>query len=163
MTMYPRPRLARSSLLLVVAGATSLVAVSCGDPGVPLFDEDYEATYTEVRGCRQSGDHDLHRIRVLVDPAALGPYESRSEPFPPGATVLKEEYDFGDFDCTGPIVEWTVMQRLDDGASPTHLDWVWQTVDPDRVVTEEDPQRCANCHAGCGGPPDGHDGTCTVP
>ena len=148
--------------LMLVATLAGL-APSCVDPGTPLFPEGYASTYTEVRDCRQSGDHNLHMMRVLADPAARGPYETHSEPFPVGATVLKEEYDFGDFDCSGPIVQWTVMQRLEDGASPARLDWTWQTVSSDRVVTEEDPIGCANCHQGCGVPPDGFDGTCTVP
>lgn len=136
---------------------------SCGPSAEPLFPEDYEATYTEVRDCRQSGDHDLHVIRVLADPVAVAAYAERSELFPEGATLVKEEYDFGDFDCTGPIVQWTVMRKLAVGSAPLDLDWEWQTVDANRVVTEDNPERCANCHQGCGVPPDGFDGTCTVP
>lgn len=150
-------------LLLAAGLAFVLAAAGCGDGPAPLFPEDYAETYTEVRDCRQSGDHDLHMIRVLADDVALDTYADRSAPFPAGATVIKEEYDFGDFDCTGPIVQWTVMQKLDEGESPERLDWEWQTVDADRFVTEDDPQRCANCHQGCGVPPDGFDGTCTVP
>ena len=129
----------------------------------PLFPADYDVTYALVRNCRGSGDHDLNNIRILVDPAARTPYEGRTEPFPIGAVVLKEEYDFGDPTCEGELVQWTVMQRLETGSSPDTLDWAWQRVDVDRVVVEEDPPRCIGCHTGCGVPPDGYDGTCAIP
>lgn len=153
------------SIRPLVIGGAALAALLSGCPGPevePAFPEDYQGTYVEVRDCRQSGDHDLHMIRVLADPVALAAYSDRTTPFPAGATILKEEYDFGDTDCAGPIVRWTVMEKLELGASPLDLDWYWQTVDADRVVTEDNPERCANCHQGCV-PPDGYDGTCTVP
>lgn len=133
-----------------------------GDPE-PFFPEDYADNYVEVRGCRGSGDHDLNNIRILAGPSALGPYQSRAEPFPVDAVVLKEEYDFGDLTCTGPLKQWTVMRRLPDGSSPATLDWSWQRVDSERRVEDEDQPRCVSCHQGCGVAPDGHDGTCAVP
>lgn len=154
-------RLASLGLVLVALG---------GCPGddtmghaLPLLPEDYAATYTEVRDCRQSGDHDLHVVRVLADPVALAAYADRTEPFPPGAIVVKEEYGFGDTDCTGSIEQWTVMEKLEVGADPENLDWLWQTIDTDRTVKNENEARCAGCHTSCGVPPDGYDGTCTVP
>ncbi len=125
-----------------------------------MFRADYAATYTEVRNCRASSDHDLHRIKVLADPAALGPYQTRTAPFPVGAILLKAEYDFADITCTGPIVEWTVMQKL---AAPEDLGWVWQRVAADRSVTSENESLCITCHTDCGDAPEGYDGTCTVP
>ena len=151
-----------------LAIALFVVALGCpgGDDGgmeTDFFSADYAATYTEVRNCRGSGDHDLNNIRILADPDALGPYENRMDPFPVGAVVLKEEYDFGDAACEGEILQWTVMQSLGDGSSPDTLDWAWQRVDPDRIVVEEDPPRCIACHTGCGVPPDGYAGTCAIP
>ena len=115
-------------------GLTGLVASACpGDDAPagpdPLFPEDYAARYTEVRNCRGSGDHDLHNIRILVDAAARVPYEGRQEPFPVGSVVLKEEYDFGDVTCSGELLQWTVMQKLEPGSVPEDLDWTWQQVD----------------------------------
>ena len=155
----------RHGWLGVALAVATAVAAGCdgGDEPAPAFPADYAATYVEVRGCRGSADHDLRRIRVLADPAALAPYQTRSAPFPPGAIVLKAEHDFADDDCTGPVVEWTVMTRLAAGTAPGLLDWSWQRVDGDRRVVSEDEPRCAGCHADCGGPPDGHDGTCAVP
>jgi len=120
----------------------------------PVFPTDY--AYTEVRDCRASADHELNKIRILADAAALGPYLERDAPFPEGAIILKEEFDFADGDCTGPVVQWTVMQRVAD-------DWYWQTVSANRTVLGEDEPRCINCHASCGREPVGYLGTCAAP
>jgi hypothetical protein len=149
--------------------ALALVLAGCGgggsddDASEPAFPADYAATYTEVRNCRQSGDHDLNRIRVLADPQALGPYTRRDAPIPVDAVLLKEEYDIGDVDCTGPIKQWTVMQRLETGTAPETLDWRWQRVDAERAVVGEDTPACYGCHAGCTEAAGGHDWTCTLP
>jgi hypothetical protein len=144
------------------AAALCLLLAACADDPAPApaFPADYAATFTEVRGCRPSADHDLHKIRVLADPAALDAYTTRAAPFPEGALVLKEEYDFTDDTCAGPVVEHTVMRRL---AGAENGGWAWQRVAPDRTVTSVDEARCIGCHAQCGRPPDGHDGTCAVP
>jgi hypothetical protein len=129
----------------------------------PLFPEDYAADYALVRDCRGSGDHDLNNIRILAGPSALEPYQGRLTPFPVDAVVLKEEYDFGDLTCEGPIKQWTVMQRLPTGSSPSTLDWTWQRVDAQRKVLDTDVPRCIGCHTACGVGPDGYEGTCAVP
>ncbi|MCA9620462.1 MAG: cytochrome P460 family protein [Myxococcales bacterium] len=134
------------------------------DPGPePAFPEDYAASYVEVRDCRQSGDHDLNIIRILADPAALGPYRDRTAPFPEGAVVLKEEFEFDDVTCEGPIKQWTVMVRLADGAATDQLDWRWQRVTPTREVAAEDEARCSACHSGCTPAAGGYEWTCAVP
>lgn len=152
-----------------VAGAAlvGLFLAGCPQPPEPPPDPfvpaDYLATYVEVRSCRQSADHDLNNVRVLVDPAGLVAYRDRTESFPVGATIVKEQYDFGDTDCSGPIVEWTAMQRLEEGSAPEDLDWRWQALDADfQVIADEDLIRCAECHQGCR-PPEGYMGTCAVP
>ncbi|CAN5873715.1 hypothetical protein BH11MYX3_BH11MYX3_44850 [soil metagenome] len=137
-----------------------VVVAACSDGPDPVFPESYAATYTEVRDCRSSSDHDLHRITVLADPAALGAYQTRASAFPVGSVVLKAEYDFGDTSCTGPVIEWTVMQKL---GSPEDLGWVWQRVNADRSVETENDPLCIMCHSDCGVAPDGYDGTCTMP
>lgn len=151
-------------------GLLVLVLAGCPDEGddgdggdLPFFPEDYLDSYVEVRNCRGSGDHDLNNIRILAGPSALEPYQGRAAPFPVDAVVLKEEYDFGDLTCTGPIKQWTVMRRLPDASSPSTLDWTWQRVDDKRQVLAQDEPRCISCHQGCGLAPDGYGWTCATP
>jgi hypothetical protein len=153
------------SLLRTAAALLFILGLAAcdGQGAEPLFPADYASTYTEVRNCRTGGEHELGVIRVLADPAARDPYLNRDQPIPQGAVLLKEEYDFSDTTCSGDILRWTVMARLEQGSSPDTLDWRWQTVDPDRSVVEEDAPRCHGCHSGCTPELDGYEGTCTVP
>ncbi len=137
------------------------MAAGCSGGADPAFPADYATTFTEVRDCRPSADHDLHLIRVLADPQALEPYRDRAEPFPEGAVVLKEEHDFGDVDCSQPPIGWTVMVK--DSTATDSEGWQWQRVDVNRKVTSENESRCFGCHHDCGVPPDGYLGTCAVP
>lgn len=142
--------------------AAALASCDGGDDTEPAFPEDYRATYTEVRDCRANGgSHDFNRIRVLADSAALVAYRDRTEPFPIGSVVLKEEYHSNDTDCTGDVMQWSVMERLPDGNEDL-LNWHWQRVDVGRSVVTDDEPRCFGCHADCVAP-DGYFNTCTVP
>ena len=144
----------------------ALLPLSCGEDGgdgpAPLFQSDYRNRYTEVRDCRSSGEHELNNIRVLADAAALAPYRDRQADFPEGSVVLKEEYSFADSTCSGEVIRWTLMARLASGSSSETLDWYWQDVDGARRVVSENDSRCVGCHQGCGQPPEGYQGTCTV-
>jgi hypothetical protein len=143
----------------------AVVAVACDgddDTGEPSFPANYADTYTEVRNCRANGgSHDFNRIRVLVDPSGLTAYRDRTESFPVGAVVLKEEYESNDTDCSGAIKQWSVMERLAAGNEDT-LNWRWQRVDFSHTVQTENEPRCFGCHNACT-PPDGFENTCTVP
>ena len=146
----------------------AFLAAACSEPESPTpapeaaFPADYAASYVEVRGCRKSADHELEFVRVLADPAALGPYTDRSSAFPDGAVVLKEQYDASDDTCSGPIAQWTVM--LKNRTASERLGWDWQRVGADRRVTESNSQRCSTCHADCSGAPmPGYDFTCADP
>jgi len=151
----------------VLAALVTQILFACGDDGddgeLAAFPADYAATYEQVRNCRFSLEHGLIRIRVVASPDALAPYNGRAAPFPTGAIVLKEEYAERDRDCAGPIIAFTVMQKLDVGSSPEMLDWTWQEANGDRRLLDADVPRCVQCHTGCGKPPDGFDGTCAVP
>lgn len=138
-----------------IALALAALAVGCPSPEIePVFPADYASTYTEVRTCRRSPDHDLAYIRVLSSPSAVDVYTTRTGDFPEGAVVLKEEY--ADPDCTD-LVGLAAMERIGD-------DWRWQDVAPDRTVMDDGAiARCASCHAACGVPPEGYQGTCAVP
>jgi hypothetical protein len=161
-TSSPSPALAA----LLFAFAALLATLGCGDEAAsalaPSFPEQYASTYMEVRDCRSSSEHEFMRVRVLADPAALQPYLGRDADFPVGSVVLKEEYDFADTACAGDVIRWTVMTRLATGSSPETLDWYWQEVDASRRVESENESRCIGCHTGCGVPPEGYRGTCTV-
>jgi hypothetical protein len=138
-----------------------------GETETPLFPADYAASYQQVRNCRFSLEHDLVRVRVLASPDALTAYNGRTAPFPTGAVVIKEEYAESDTTCAGPIQNISVMQKLAAGAAPGSLDWSWQEVDGEhRTVTPTTSaaiRSCTSCHSDCGKPPEGYDGTCTVP
>lgn len=157
------------SRLTFVVGPLAALAVACGDDAVapdagppPVFPEDYAATYQEVRNCRFGLDHDLMRIRIVASPEAMAPYTTRTGEFPTGAILLKEEYDGGDIDCTGPITRFSAMQKLDADTSPETLDWTWQRVNDERRDVTEDVKRCVQCHTDCGQPPVGYGWTCSM-
>ena len=155
------------SQLLFLALATSM-GCSGDDDGAPdpdgaigdsvIFPEDYETSLTEVRDCRQGTQHGPD-IRVFGNAAARVPYDNRTDPFPEGAILVKEEH-LGNADCTGPITQWTAMMKRETGSSPTTLDWTWQEVGPDRALIGQDLVRCYECHADC---PEVHGGTCSAP
>jgi hypothetical protein len=129
-----------------------------------LFPADYESSYTMVRPCRSSADHNLHHVTVFADPTAAEPYMNRDAAFPTGGVVLKPEYDETDMTCTGPIIEWTVMVKVDTGTAPQMLDWHWQDIGSDRDVITDNSERCWSCHTACGIPGEGgYDGTCSQP
>lgn len=154
----------RIALAALAAALIAPALCACnGDGEPPVFPEDYAATYEEVRDCRFSLDHDLTRMRVVAAPDALEAYRMRNAPFPTGAIVLKEQYDSADLTCTGPILHFTVMQKLEPGSSPETLDWTWQKVSAGHSTMSTEIKRCIQCHTGCGKPPEGHDGTCAMP
>lgn len=154
--------------LTAAVTVAALTALACGGSDeasgpAPAFPADYAASFVEVRDCRSSSDHELHRVRVLADPASAEVYQTRSGDFAEGAVVLKEEHDFADVDCSGPVERWTVMVRRPAEKAGDLLGWRWQELDRERRVTGEDDSSCVGCHTGCGQPPDGFLGTCTVP
>jgi hypothetical protein len=164
--------------LLAVVVLTVAGACGCGDDDgggsidgappdaapEPIFDPDYATTYTKVRDCRSSTSHDFLMIVIWADPDAATPYLDREAPFPVGSIVLKEEYDIGDTECTGDVVQWSVMKRLEDGAAPEQLDWFWQKVDRNGQVVTENEARCFGCHDDCDGDPtDSYENTCAEP
>lgn len=144
--------------------AALCILASCGtdDSEPALFAANYASTYTQVRNCRRSLDHDLTFIRVLASPDGFDAYSTRMSEFPPGAVVLKEQYDGDDMTCADEILTFTVMKKLPVGSSPETLDWAWQETDGDRKVLETNGRNCIRCHTPCVAP-DGYDRTCTVP
>lgn len=169
-----RARARLAAVVLALAGAGGCSDDDGGAPidgapadaaPAPLFPADYAETWTKVRDCRSSSSHDFHLIVIWADAAAAGPYLDRDEPFPVGSVVLKEEFDLGDTECTGDIVQWAVMKRLEPGSAPAlQLDWQWQEVDADREVVSQNDSRCYACHDDCDGDPaDSYENTCAEP
>ncbi len=122
----------------------------------------YRATYQQTRACRLSIEHDLMHIKVLADEAAFPPYMNRTDPFPTGSVVVKEEYGQDDDKCSGAIQFYTVMKKLPIGTDAAAQDWTWQKVDTSFDTIDTNIKSCTNCHADCGNAPDGYDGTCTA-
>ncbi len=147
--------------VLASVGVTACGGGGGGGEETTLFPATYASTYTRMRTCMPSPDHDLDNVLVYTDPLASEPYMNRDNPFPVGAVVLKEEYGVADMTCSGPITQWTVMVKLPDGSSPMTLDWHWQRVQADRTVETDNDPACYNCHVGCGVAPDGFDDTCS--
>lgn len=155
--------------------ALSLAAVSaCSDDSSddpepdaapPLFPDNYRDTYTMVRDCRASTSHEFHKILVWADPTATVPYLERQEPFPVGAILLKEEFDFADTACEDEVLRRTVMKRLPEGeGDPDHLGWLWQDLEPTGEVVSVNDSLCYACHDDCDGDPTGsYENTCAVP
>lgn len=155
---------ARPASWLLCAFGAALCA--CGESGPAyesLLAESYPTGFAAMRPCRPSSDHDLTNVKIFADQTAAPTYLDRMGEFPVGSVVVKEEYDLDDTACTGPVVLWTVMSKLAAGTSTLTSDWRWQRIGRDRKVATQDEKRCINCHADCGGPPFGYNGTCSEP
>jgi hypothetical protein len=163
----PEPRLRPLSLaaraVLAVLGTLLLGAAGCDPepPGPePLFPEQPETAWTEMRDCRHSHEHELRFIRVFASPDAEASYLALSPevPYPVGARLVKLEYD--DPGCT-QLLGYTALEKQPPGSLPAGGDWLWQRVSPRREVLEEGAMyRCINCHEEHCEPPLGYDLTC---
>ena len=118
------------------------------------------SSWQEVRACRRSADHDLLYVRILANPEAAPTYLARDRPFVEGAIVAKVQYfDPGCSEVRG----YTAMRRVAAGQLPAQGDWDYQQLSVTREIEAADLERCVSCHAACGQPPDGFDGTCAAP
>jgi hypothetical protein len=98
-----------------------------------------------------------------ADPRSAPTYLARDAEFPDGTLFVKEQYDFGDPDCTGPIVQWTTALKTTE-ASTDQLGFRWQRVSAARAVVSEDDARCYGCHSNCIDPTmNGYLYTCSQP
>jgi hypothetical protein len=134
-------------------GCTVILALAAGcetppsQPEAALFPPEYPATFTEVRGCRPSVEHDLRYVIIRVSAEAAAAYDQGPRPLPEGTIVVKEEY--GDPGCA-QLLAWTAMRKEPMGYFPAAGDWRWQRVNPARRVIEDGMlARCASCHRGC--------------
>jgi len=167
----PSPSRAPASGVLACCALCGCALLGCdgsssgsdaGDAPEPraVFPADFAETYREIRDCRNSHEHELHYIRVQVSEDAEAPYAALSPdvPYPPGATLVKVEYD--DEECR-TLVGYTAYRKLAPGENPEGGDWWWQKLDAEQHVLEEGaPWRCLNCHMVHCAPPYGYDLTC---
>jgi hypothetical protein len=136
---------------------------TCHPSEAPPFPPNYETQWREARApCTLSHDHELRWIRVFANDRAYEPYVSQSGPYPPGAILLKAEYD--DRACT-ELVSIVVMEKMEPGATPpSELGWRWRRFGPDRreiIDPSAIPSTCTTCHEfHCREPPYGWDYTC---
>lgn len=147
--------------------AALLVAAGCGDdksttPNPPadeaFFPENYLSTYTMVRDCRLSLEHDSFYIQVYCDPGSAANYQNGTYPLPVGSVVVKTLYN--NDDCTG-LAGYAVMKKGPAGTAPQTGDWIWQDVRADRSVERQGSlASCSGCHSGC---TEGRDFLCTDP
>jgi hypothetical protein len=134
---------------LLFAFIAAAAAVGCGDGGPEPargLPADYER-YVEVRDCRNSVDHGLTFIRVLVRDDLVRMYEAGPAPFPEGTVVVKAQYQ--DSRCQ-QLTGYTTVRKQAPGYFPAGSDWLWSDLDRDGRVSESGRmQQCAACHQGC--------------
>ncbi len=153
-------------LLVLLAIGAVLGCTSKNDPPQPpvdpVFPADWAKSYTQVRECRKSIDHDVRYVTIFADPTSLSSYKNHDKLFPAGSIILKVEYQ--DDKCASAFRGYTVMRR-EKGYSPGNGDWHWQKTDAASKVLEDGlPYRCVGCHRdNCMvKPPDGWDWTCSA-
>ena len=158
------PRARRRFAMLLGACALALLPAACGGEegpsAQPVFPENPELAWREIRDCRHSHEHELRFIRVFASPTAEDSYLALSPdvPYPVGATLVKLEYDDPGYT---ELLGYTALQKQEPGVQPAGGDWLWQRVNADREVEEEGAMlRCVNCHAVHCEPPHGYDLTC---
>ncbi|NOT00758.1 MAG: hypothetical protein HOP29_09030 [Phycisphaerales bacterium] len=131
-------------------------AVACGcapptDDGggvdaVPVFPNDYRATYRLVRDCRGSIEH-AATIRVYVNEIGADAYLADANPLPLGTVVVKEEFVGTGCDNDEELAVWSAMLKREPGFDSADGDWQWQEViAPNRRVRLDDKTTCIQCH-----------------
>ncbi|MFN0150400.1 MAG: cytochrome P460 family protein [bacterium] len=159
---YARGRtLSRRFLLALLCLCAALAAISCGgdsnptppdpEPADPFFPANFEQSYTLVRDCRFSTDHNLTKVRVYVDSIGAASYLAGTYPLPVGTIAVKVLTDGQADDCAGATEEFVAMRKGVPGTAPTYGDWEWQAVNPDRSVRLSGQlfDQCVACHASC--------------
>ncbi len=154
------PRSLRCALMIIALSA-AVFAVSCGgdsnptppdpDPVDPFFAEDFAQSYTLVRDCRFSTDHNLSKVRVYVNAVGAQNYLDGTYPLPVGTIAVKVLTNGQAADCAGAAEEIVAMRKGVPGTAPTYGDWEWQAVNPDRSVRLSGQlfDQCIACHSSC--------------
>jgi hypothetical protein len=145
---------------LVVMGAITCSGDAAGpnNQAEPFFPLNFRQTYTLVRDCRFSIEHDGHNILVYTNPEAASAYLTGTYPFQQGTVIVKELYR--DPNCSD-LFGYAAMRKSAPGTAPQSGDWEWQNVGSDgKVQSGVQPSSCISCHLNC---TEGRDLTCTDP
>jgi hypothetical protein len=135
-----------------------------------LVPSDWEDSLVEMRDCRQSIDHQLEFVRLLVSENVAPDYErcvtrgECDEPFEAGSLFLKPQYR--DADCKD-LVQFTLSKREQRVSRPGTEGWRWQVVRadgnveldavapndtaPNDTATNDTAASCTSCHSQCDG------------
>jgi len=140
-----------SALVLLAA----LVGCDPDDPTPvePLYPSDWTTSFTQVRGCRSSPDHDLEYVTLWIDPASQAKFDACVKPgatctgeFDAGAVFLKPQY--ADQACTDLV---RISAAKKEAGFETVGGWHWQEVlysGKQAKVNEDGALRdCYGCHA----------------
>lgn len=120
----------------------------------PVFPADYESTFTVVRDCRPTIEHAavtidgviVDYIRVLANDVAAQAYLNNENPLPVGSVIIKEGFSGTDCGQDSTLRNITAMLKEQPGFDADDGDWHWQTVAPDRRVTDDTKTTCISCH-----------------
>jgi hypothetical protein len=141
-------------LLRALLSAALLLALGplagCEEPefqSTPILPSDYRNSFSVVRPCQTSVDHDLSHVVVLTSPEAAQAYRSGLANFPSGSVVALELYS--DPSCRD-LNGWAVMRKEGGGYDDGFGDWRWQELDTfRRVLSDGKNRRCTTCHVTC--------------
>lgn len=100
----------------------------------------FAALNTELR---KSPTHDGMMVRTHLDVATMQAYNSKSYPYPEGATAVKE----GHMTADGPIKTLFMMKKI-KGYDPNNGDWFYAMAAPDGTAMQKGRvQMCISCHS----------------
>ncbi len=142
------------------------MVTACGENGTEpqpqpepaFFPADFAQTYTEVRDCRFSIEHDGWNVTVHANDIAVGDYTSGTYPLSEGAILVKTLY--GD-DACNDVVGYVAMRKEAAGYAPSTNDWAWQELNASSVAENTGRlNACITCHTSC---TNDRDFTCTNP
>lgn len=125
----------------------------------PIYPADYRTSFTQVRDCRFSIEHDGVNIRVWANDIALAAYLAEADELPVGSVIIKEEFAGGTCDSDDDLTLISAMRKEDPGFDSEDRDWHFQEVTPsDRRVVNNSKTDCTECHRTC----EDRDYMCTV-
>ena len=146
-------RLARWSLAIVPVGVT-LISLGCPGTTTPpppdeqdiIFPENFRESFTVVRDCRNSIEHEA-TVRVWINAIGEAGYLDDAATLPEGTIVIKEEFAAG-ADCDdADLAFWSVMRKEPAGFDPAANDWRFQEVAaPNRRISLDGKSTCIDCH-----------------